>query len=156
MSRFPYMCTRSYSEQLFCCQLLPQQHIGACAHLLGEKVPNQSLTKCSNCYGTVYKVKTSKLENIVKANNSLRLSAGGTICIFHASCRINLVFNNTIYSFCCRSEWAWSEGTRHLSDREKNTFFFETQGIVVKGAMNCGYARKEELTWGVWSSISLL
>ena len=26
-------------------------------------------------------------------------------------------------------------------NQEKNTFFFETQGIVIKGARNCGYVR---------------
>ena len=34
---------------------------------------------------------------------------------------------------------------RQLSNREKNTFFFETQGIVVKGPRNCDYERIEEL-----------
>ena len=33
---------RSFSEQLYRCQLSPLQHTGACSDFLGEKVPNQS------------------------------------------------------------------------------------------------------------------
>ena len=39
---------------------------------------------------------------------------------------------------------------RKLSNREKNTFFFETEGIVVKGLRNCGYARMEELRYALY------
>ena len=43
----------------------PPQHTGACSDLLGEKVPYNPTQNV--LIGTVYKVKTSKLENIVKA-----------------------------------------------------------------------------------------
>ena len=58
--------TRSCSEQLCCCQLLPLQHTGACSYLLGEKRYLTNPTR-NVLTGTVYKVKTSQLEYIVKA-----------------------------------------------------------------------------------------
>ena len=55
--------------------------------------------------------------------------------VFWNSCIVNMKrWNN----YCCRSEWAWSERTRQLSNRQKITleghsitFSYQTQGIVV-------------------------
>ena len=111
----------------------------SCSELVGivrscsekERLSNQSHSKCTN--GTVYKVKTSKLENIVKPAQCVekilctrlrilkllrqhksnlhnqftkqqimtRLASpqGKRYAFFHASCKINLVPDNTIYYF---------------------------------------------------------
>ena len=49
------------------------------------------------------------------------------------------------------SEPEVNERGSSLNYREKNTFFYKTQGMVVKGARNCGYARMEELRCTVLS-----
>ena len=41
---------------------------------------------------------------------------------------------------------------RQLSNRDKKTFFLLMQGIVVKGARNCGYVQMEELRFTASSS----
>ena len=48
---------------------------------------------------------------------------------------IDIILDASLFSvlhFCCPGEWALSERTRQLF----NTFFFKTQGIVVKDARN--------------------
>ena len=51
---------------------------------------------------------------------------------------------------CCRSEWAWSERTRHLSNRQKLHYrgiqsLFLAKELWLSNARNCGYTRMKDL-----------
>ena len=96
---------------------------------------NQFRRKCSNVL-TIWVIRQSKKPTTPMATKTSLQNI--SLSFYKYSWLFHLVY-------CCRSEWAWSEWTRQLSNREKGTFFFETQRIVVKGARNFDYARTKEL-----------
>ena len=74
----------------------------------------------------------------------------------HTPCMFLLMILLLITAFillitAAESEPEVNERGSSLNYREKNTFFYKTQGMVVKGARNCGYARMEELRCTVLS-----